>query len=103
MKTNIVFISFLLLSACSYIPKENKIEAVVKAEVKIKVAKVSEPSKLVTPTFKFQAPSEKTSVIAMDAENYQNFRQFLLAISARESKWQSKLIAANEIIDTLNK
>lgn len=69
---------------------------------KTKAVNVSAPPKLRTNDFKFQSPNEKSSVVALDEKNYNNFRQFLLAVSAREEDWKNRLTSANKTISTLS-
>lgn len=94
--------SLLFLGACAT-PVEKVVTQAIESPT-ITVQRVdAPPSKLRVSPPKFQSPSDKTSVIALDQENYTRFRLFLIAISEREEDWKTRLNVANDHIDTLTK
>lgn len=87
----------LLVTGCANTPKPSVVTEVV-TQQNIQVPPVQPPEAFKPATFKFQRPEEPNGVVALDVDNYGQFREFMLGLNKRELEWQNRLGQANSSI-----
>ena len=93
MKYAVIF-GTILLAGCQTDTKPSVVREVV-PQRSVQVPAVTPPPPFQPARFKFQRPEQPNAVVAMDPQNYNMFREFMLGINKREIEWNNKLEQAN--------
>lgn len=103
MNRTLVILLALGLVGCGTTPRETPVVVQATEVPAPNVPEVKAPPKPTFPKIRFQKPTDKGSIVALDVNNLTALNETLVILDNREKQWQSRLNQANQSIRILKK